>query len=126
MQPETDSTDPNLDRALYGRLLGIIQDREKLNALSDSLTQSETGQLEIMQGPKGIGTLEKWKEDSDQFFFSDMEGEMLQRYLEAANENLVVFSIVVKSSDANEVAEMAKSSGAVEVVHFGNSAVTHY
>lgn len=126
MKRETETNEPDLDRALYGRVVGVVQDGQQLTDLSNALMRMGTGDMEIHRGPAGIAALEKWKDDTDQFFFGDMEGEILQRYLDAANENLIVFSVIVESSAANEVAEMCKSNGAVEVVHFGISAVTSY
>ena len=126
MKPDTDEIDKNSESTLYGRIFGILPDREKLKSLDASLTSLGTVVIEILDGPAGIAKLEEWKEEVAQYFFGDMEGEMLQRYTDAAKDRLMVFSIVVDSSQANGVGKMAKASGAVEVTHFGNSAITNY
>ncbi len=51
---------------------------------------------------------------------------MLQRYLDAVDNNLIVFAAPVESEMANSAAEIAKTNGASEVTHFGNSVVTNY
>ena len=55
-----------------------------------------------------------------------MEGEMLQRYLDAVANDLIVFAAVVVPELAEKTSRIAKMHGASEVVHFGNSVVTNY
>lgn len=84
------------------------------------------GDIEVLDGLPGIAQLEKWKEGVSEYFFGDMEGEMLQRYLDAVKNNLIVFAAPVESEIANSAAETAKTNGASEVTHFGNSVITNY
>ena len=126
MKPDTEEIDKNPEGELYGRIFGILPDRDKLTSLDASLTSLGTVVIEVLDGPAGIAKLEEWKEEVAQYFFGDMEGEMLQRYSDAAKNRLIVFSIVVDSGEATGIGEIAKANGASEVTHFGNSAITSY
>ena len=107
-------------------MFGILPDRDKLKSLNASLTGLGIVVIEVLDGPAGIAKLEEWKEDVAQYFFGDMEGEMLQRYSDAAKDRLIVFSIVVDPGEANGIGEIAKANGAFEVTHFGNLPITNY
>lgn len=126
MKLETEDIGQNPDRALYGRVLGILQDSDKFGAFRDLLASQGIGEIETLEGLAGIARLEEWKEEVAHYFFGDMEGKMLDRYLDAAKERLTVFSIVVESDAANGIAGIAKANGAVQVAHFGNSVITNY
>ena len=126
MTTETDTIEQNPQQALYGKLFGIIQYRHQLKTLSNSLAAMMTGEIEVLDASGGIDQLEKIKEGVSQFFFGDMEGQMLQRYLDAVKNNSIVFAVPVDSTMANSAAEIAKTNGASEVTHFGNSVITNY
>ena len=126
MTTETDTLEQNPQQDLYGKLFGIIQYRHQLKTLSHSLAAMMTGEIEVLDASGGIDQLEKMKEGVSQFFFGDMEGQMLQRYLDAVKNNSIVFAVPVDSTMANSAAEIAKTSGATEVTHFGNSVITNY
>ena len=51
---------------------------------------------------------------------------MLQRFLDAVANDLIVFAAVVVPELVEKTARIANMQGASEVVHFGNSAVTSY
>lgn len=55
-----------------------------------------------------------------------MEAVLLQSYLDAAEENRIVFTAVVDPESANQAASLAKKQGATQVAHFGNSVITNY
>ena len=126
MNIETGTIEQNPERVLHGNIFGIIQYRHQLKALCDSLATLGVGHIKVFDGLPGIAQLEKWKEGVSEYFFGDMEGEMLQRYLDAVKNNLIVFAAPVESEMANRAAEIAKTNGASEVTHFGNSVITNY
>ena len=123
---ETETIEQNPEPALYGRLFGIVEYRHQLKALCESFATLGAGEIEVLDGLSGIAQLEKWKVDVSQYLFGDMEGEMLQRYLDAVKNNFIVFAAPVESEMATSAAELAKTSGASEVTHFGNSMITNY
>lgn len=114
------------EQALYGKVIGIVKDRDQLKSLSDSLATLGVREVEVLDGDSGTERLETWKKTVSQYFFGDMEGKMLQRYLDAVANDLIVFAAVVAPELADETAGIAKMQGASEIVHFGNSAVTNY
>lgn len=126
MTQENGTIEQDPRRALYGKLFGIIQQRHQLKALSNSLATLTTGEIEVLDANPGIDQLGKLKESVSQYFFGDMEGQMLERYLDAVKNNLIVFAVPVESEMANSAAEIAKTNGASEVTHFGNSVITNY
>ena len=126
MNIETGTIEQNPERVLHGNIFGIIQYRHQLKALCDSLATLGVGHIKVFDGLPGIAQLEKWKEGVSECFFGDMEGEMLQRYLDAVKNNFIVFAAPVESEMANRAAEIAKTNGASEVTHFGNSVITNY
>jgi hypothetical protein len=126
MNIELDGIEVAPERDLYGKLIGVIQSRQQLTALCESLAVLKVYDVETIDGLSGITQLEKWKDGVSQYIFGDTEGKTLQRYLEAVKSNLIVFVVVVESSVANNAAEIAKSNGATEVTYFGNSVITNY
>jgi hypothetical protein len=126
MNNDTETIEQKSDRALYGKVLGVVKYRYQLKSLCESLAMLGVREVEVLNGPSGTQRLETWKETVSQYFFGDMEGEMLQRYLDAVANDLIVFAAVVVPELADKTAEIAKIQGASEVVHFGNSAVTNY
>ncbi len=126
MNNNTETIEQKLDRALYGKVIGVVKYRYQLKALCESLAILGVREVEVLNGPNGTKRLETWKETVSQYFFGDMEGEMLQRYLAAVANDLIVFAAVVVPELADKTAEIAKMQGASEVVYFGNSAVTNY
>ncbi len=126
MNNDTETIKQKPDRALYGKVVGVVKYRYQLKALCESLSILGVREVEVLNGPSGTKRLETWKETVSQYFFGDMEGEMLQRYLDAVANDLIVFAAVVVPDLAEKTARIANMAGASEVVHFGNSAVTSY
>lgn len=114
------------ERDLYGKLVGVVQSRQQLKPLCESLAVQGIEDVEAFDDLTGIAQLEKWKEGVSQYLFGDTEGKTLQRYLDAVKNENIVFTAVVKSSAANNAAETAKSHDATDVTHFGNAVVTRY
>lgn len=114
------------DSTLYGKIMGVFNDRSQLKALCDSLETLGAHEIEILTGSDGADRLGSLKETVAQYFFGDMEAKMLQRYLDAVTNHQFVFVAELAPEHAAKAAEIAKTLGADEVVHFGNSAVTSY
>ena len=125
MNNETGTTEQEPE-ALYGKVIGIVNDRSKMKTMNESFTSIGVDHVEILDGAIGIQRLESWKESVSQYFFGDMEAEMLSRYLEAVASGLIVFAAAVSSEAAEKAAELAKMQGASDVTHFGNSVITNY
>ena len=126
MHSDTETIKQKPDRALYGKVIGVVKYRYQLKSLCESLAILGVREVEVLNGPSGTKRLETWKETVSQYFFGDMEGEMLQRFLDAVANDLIVFAAVVVPELVEKTARIANMQGASEVVHFGNSAVTSY
>ena len=126
MNNNTETVQQKPERTLYGKVIGVVEYRYQLKALCESLAILGVREVEVLNGPGGTKRLETWKDTVSQYFFGDMEVEMLQRYLDAVANDLIVFAAVVVPELADKTAEIVKMAGASEVVHFGNSAVTNY
>ena len=126
MNNVTETVEQRTEQTLYGKVLGVVEYRYQLNALLESLAILGVHEVEVFSGPSGTRQLETWKETVSHYFFGDMEGEMLQQYLDAVANDLIVFAAVVVPELADRAAEIVRMAGASEVVHFGNSAVTSY
>lgn len=113
-------------RGLYGKIIGVVRNGSQLTALRESLAAEGIREVEILDGLTGTQRLEAWKESVSQYFFGDMEGEMLERYLDAVKNDLIVFAADLEPELANKAAQTASTHGATEVVHFGNSVITNY
>ena len=126
MDNDTETIKQEPDRTLYGKVIGIVKYRNQLKSLCESLAILGVREVEVLNGDSGTERLETWKDTVSKYFFGDMEGEMLQRYLDAVANDFFVFAAVVVPELAEKTAEIAKNHGASEIVHFGNSVVTNY
>ena len=126
MSNDTETIPQKSESNLYGKIMGVVTDRSQLTALSESLETLGVHELEILTGSDGFERLESLKETVAQYFFGDMEAKMLQRYLDAVTHDQSVFVADLDPEIASKAAEIAKTHGASEIVHFGNSAVTNY
>ena len=126
MNNDTATIKQKPDRALYGKVTGVVKYRYQLKSLCKSLAILGVREVEVLSGPSGMQRLETWKETVSPYFFGDMEGKMLQRYLDAIADHHIVFAAVVVPEFAEKSARIANIQGAFEVMHFGNSAVTNY
>lgn len=123
---ESETSGQEANTGLYGKVVGAVRTSDQLASLVEALEQIGVSEVEVLQGASGNEQLEAWKESFSQYFFGDMELKMLQRYIDAVAAEFIVFSAVVESDQADETAETAKAHEAIDVVYFGNSAVTNY
>ena len=114
------------DHVLYGKVIGVVRQQSQIESLVKSLEMLGVEDVAAYSGASGTEQLQTWQEAVSQYFFGDMEGKMVQRYLDAVAEDFIVFAAVVEFELADRAAEIAKMHGASDVVHFGNSAVTNY
>ncbi len=121
---ETSGQEPHT--GLYGKVVGAVRNSDQLESLVESFEKLGVTEVEVLQGVSGTEQLEAWKESFSQYFFGDMELKMLQRYLDAIAADFIVFLAVVEFDQADATAETAKAHEAIDVVYFGNSAVTNY
>jgi hypothetical protein len=126
MTHNNETIDQKPDAELYGKVMGILQNPTHLDAFIAQLGTTGVGEVTTLRGPEGAEQLESWKASLAKYFFGDMEMKMLQLYLDAVAMDLIIFVVDVESDIAEKTAELAKSHGAVDVVHFGNSVVTNY
>ena len=118
--------EPQTEPELYGRVVGVLKHRTQLQSLSESLAALGVNEVDIFDGPTGIQRLGELHKNALQYFFGDMEAVLLQSYLDAAGDDQIVFAAVVDPESANQAASLAKSQGATQVAHFGNSVITNY
>ena len=111
---------------LYGKVIGIVEQRDQLQAVCEALTQLGVQDVEVLDGAAGIQRLDGWQVAVAEYFFGDMELEMVHRYRDAVHNGLIVFAAAVVPEIADQAAESAKDRGASEVVHFGNSVIKNY
>lgn len=126
MKNDTETVEQQSHHVLYGKVIGVVRQQSMLDALVESLAKLGVHDIEAFSGASGIKKMETWKEAVSQYFFRDMEGKMVQRYLDAVADDLIVFAAVVEAAGAEKVAKIATSQGASNLVHFGNSVVTSY
>lgn len=126
MTHDNETIDHKPDAELYGKVMGILRNQTQLDAFVAELGTTGVGNVTILRGLEGTEQLESWRESLAKYFFGDMEMKMLQLYLDAIAMDLIIFVADVESDIAEKTAELAKSHGAVDVVHFGNSVVTNY
>ena len=111
---------------LHGRVLGVMKHRTQLTSLCESLAALGVNEVDVFDGPAGIQRLTEWHDKALKYFFGDMEAVLLQSYLDAAAEDLFVFTAVVASESADQAASLAKAQGATQVAHFGTAVITNY
>lgn len=126
MNTETETEDSAEEPTFAGKIVGVAEDRQQLLRITDAISAPDPDEMSIMDGPEGIVQLKNWREIVSHYFMSDMEGEMVDRFLEAARDGKIVFAVAVDPADADETALSIKQAGATDVAHFGNSATTGY
>ena len=126
METETEASESKTGSTLYGKVIGVMERRDQVQPLCDELSTLGVREVEVLEGETGIKRMEKSLDAVSQFFFGDMESKMVQRYLDAVKQGMIVFVALVVPETADQAAETAKGRGALNVVHFGNSVVTNY
>ena len=114
------------EKSPYGKVIGIVKNRDQLQAVYEALSKFGVNDVEVLEGAAGIKLLDREQDGVSQCFMGDMEAEMVQRYLDAVKSGLIVFAAAVESETADQAAAAAKVQGASEVVHFGNWVITNY
>ncbi len=114
------------ERSLYGNIIGILENRRELERVQNELLKLGASNFISLNTLDGIDQMVKWRESVAQYFMGDMETKMLERYIDAARSEQGVFAVTVSPDLANEAGALAKSLGAVQVVHFGDSVITNY
>ncbi|HQX48674.1 MAG TPA: hypothetical protein PLY87_09120 [Planctomycetaceae bacterium] len=126
MKTHEANSEVQAESELYGRVVGVMKHRTQLKSMCESLTALGVNEVDIFDGPTGIQRLGELHKNALQYFFGDMEAVLLQSYLDAAGDDQIVFAAVVDPEFANQAASLAKSQGATQVAHFGNSVITNY
>lgn len=126
MKTDDESIAVESEKTPYGKVIGIVANRDQLQAVSEALSKLGVNDVEVFEGAAGIKLLDREQDGVSQCFLGDMEAEMVQRYLDAVKGGLIVFAAVVEPETANHAATTAKRRGASEVVHFGNWVITNY
>lgn len=126
METEIETAREKSGSTLYGKVIGVLERRDQVQPLCDELSTLGVREVEVLEGETGIKRMESSLDAVSQFFFGDMESKMVQRYLDAVKQGMIVFVALVVPETADQAAETAKGRGALNVVHFGNSVVTNY
>ncbi len=126
METEIETAGEKSGSTLYGKVIGVIERRDQVQPLCDELSTLGVREVEVLEGETGIKRMESSLDAVSQFFFGDMESKMVQRYLDAVKQGMIVFVALVVPETADQAAETAKGRGALNVVYFGNSVVTNY
>lgn len=114
------------EKTPYGKVIGVVEDRDQLRAVSEALSKLGVPEVEVFEGAVGLKVLDGEQDAVSNCFFGDMEAEMVQRYRDAVKRGLIVFSAVVEPETSKHAATTAKGRGALEVVYFGNWVITNY
>ena len=114
------------EKTAYGKVIGIVDNRDQLQAVSEALSKLGIPEFEVLDGAAGIQLLDGEQDAVANCFMGDMEAEMIHRYLDAVKHGRIVFAAVVEPEAADQAAETAKARGATEVVHFGDWVITNY
>lgn len=125
-ETETQVSESKTGSTLYGKVIGVMERRDQIQPLCDELSTLGVREVEVLEGETGIKRMESSLDAVSQFFFGDMESKMVQRYLDAVKQGMIVFVAQVVPETADQAGETAKGRGAMNVVHFGNSVVTNY
>ena len=110
----------------FGKVIGVVTNRQVLQTVSEALIQSGVPEVEVLNGAMGVEQLEDDKLAVANYFFGDMEAVMVQRYLTAVKDGLIVFAAKVESDSVEQTAAAIKALGATDIVHFGDWVITNY
>ncbi len=114
------------EKVPYGKVVGIVRDRDQLNVIFTALSTLGSHETEVMGGSVGVSMLDKEEDDVSRCFLGDTEKDLVHRYVNAARRGLLVFTVAVEPGEADQVARTAKSLGAMDVAYFGTWAITNY
>lgn len=103
-----------------GKLLGVVESRETLDNLAAQLKAAGFTKISYLVGDEGVALLER----VDGFFFSDLEGRVLDKHIQELKAGHKIVAIEVPSDRVEEATQIASEHGAKLLVHFGWMAVT--
>ena len=126
MGTNTESTGSIPENTPYGKVMGIVKDRDQLLAVSQALTKLGIDDIKVLDGSAGVYFLDGEQDAVSATFLGDMESEMVKRYVEAVKNGLIAFAAVVEPGKAEQAAKVVKALGATEIVHFGSWVITNY
>ena len=126
MKTDDGSAGQESEKTPFGKVMGVVENRDQLQAVSDALSQLGVQEIEVLDGAAGINLLGGEQVAVSQCFLGDMEAETVKHYLDAVKHGLIVFAAVVEPDTAAQAAETAKALGASEIVHFGSLVITNY
>ncbi len=113
--------------SIYGKLMGVFDEKSDLESLMQNSYDSAVGPFEVIEGKDGVAILQRWQEVISHLFMGEMEMKMIREYLNALNANQIVFAVPVSSAQlAESLAQTAKACNASNVVYFGRSVVTNF
>jgi hypothetical protein len=103
-----------------GKVLGIVDTREQFDVLADALGAAGFDKVEALCGGEGVALLER----VENFFFSDMEGRVLNWHIDELKAGHIVIAIRAPNDRVDKAVETASQNGARRLVHFGQWRIT--
>lgn len=103
-----------------GKLLGIVDTRVNLEALSANLKSAEFSKIEYLVGEEGVALLER----VSGFFFSDMEERVVARHIEELKAGHFIIAVEVARDRVDEATRIGSEHGARRLVYMGPMTVT--
>ena len=100
MKTESQATRSVSDDTPYGKVMGVVENREQLQAVSAEFSKLGIVDVNVLGGNKGVNELDHEKDAVSHFFLGDMESKMVQSYLDAVKNGQIVFAAVVSPEDA--------------------------
>jgi len=107
---------------LTGKVMGVFESRERLDAFRDAASLRETDEVEVFEGRDGLQCLKQFSESVEGFLdalLGDMESGMLKVFMQAVERGAVVFAVPVESNERDELVRVAVQHGAKHLAHFG-------
>ena len=126
MKTSTDASDEKIEPTPFGKVMGIVMNREQLHIVSQALMNLGASNVEAFDGTLGMDAMSGEQHAVAQCFLGDMEAKTVQRVQAAINCGKIIFAVAVEPEQADAIAEAAKAQGATEVVHFGTWVITNY
>ena len=105
-----------------GKLLGIVDTRADVDRLASALHEAGFAKIDALFGKEGIALLKR----IGTFFFSDMEGRVINRHIKELKAGHVIVAIAAPRNRVKEAVRVASQHGARRLVHFGRLTITWY
>ena len=94
MKTESGSTGLKPEKTPYGKVIGVVENRDQLQAVSEALSKLGVQDVAVLDGAAGVQLLDREQDDAAHCFLGDMEEEMVHRYLDAVKQGAIVFAAV--------------------------------